>query len=402
MSRRIVITRTETGGGGVPVMICGIFEGGVLIEASRVPEDGQILGDIYTARVMNIAKNIDAAFVDIGAGRKCFLPLSSSAEPVYVRHCHASGLSQGDEILVQVEKEAMRGKEPRVTSALSLPGICCVATYPDRKLGVSKKIGGSLRGQLRETAQAARGGRYGIVVRTNAADHPELLADEIRLLESRLDDIVSHAAYLSGRVYAAPPEYIRILLNQPMDGIEKIVTDDADVFARLSDFALQYPSLHLDGRLDFYDDPAWSLRKVYSMETQLGRALQKKIWLASGANLVIEPTEALTVIDVNSGKNVKDRLPEEQRLQVNLEAAKEAARQLRLRNISGIIIIDFIDMASQEDEERLLAAMEGFVRDDPARTDVCGITRLGLMELTRKKVRRPLAEQIPGPGEEAD
>ena len=152
-------------------------------------------------------------------------------------------------------------------------------------------------------------------------------------------------------------------------------------------------------KLHFYEDKQLDLHKLYSIEIQMERALSKKIWLKSGANLLIEPTEAMTVIDVNSSKNVKKKLPAEQHLQVNLEAAAEIASQLRLRNISGIIIIDFIDMSSSEDKEQLLAAMRSFVKTDPVKTEVIDLTRLGLMELTRKKTRRPLSEQMNISGE---
>ena len=152
--------------------------------------------------------------------------------------------------------------------------------------------------------------------------------------------------------------------------------------------------MKLSEKLHFYEDKQLDLHKLYSIQVQLERALMKKIWLKSGANLLIESTEAMTVIDVNSSKNVKKKCPEEQHLQVNLEAAEEIAAQLRLRNISGIIIIDFIDMASAEDKELLLAAMRSFVKTDPVKTEVIDLTRLGLMELTRKKTRRPLLEQL--------
>ena len=172
------------------------------------------------------------------------------------------------------------------------------------------------------------------------------------------------------------------------------MTDDPLIYGELVAFADQHPSMKLTGKLKFYEDRQLDLHKLYSIQVQLERALLKKIWLKSGANLLIEPTEAMTVIDVNSSKNAKKKLPKEHHLQVNLEAAAEIAKQLRLRNISGIIVIDFIDMDSVEDKEQLLMAMRSFVKSDPVKTEVVDLTRLGLMELTRKKTRRPLHEQL--------
>ena len=256
------------------------------------------------------------------------------------------------------------------------------------------------RESLRALAGSVHDERFGVIVRTNAADLAEddadILTSEIRSLQEQMQMIISQAPYrtIYSVLHEAPPEYIRILQNQPLEPLAEVVTDDAGIYEELTDFADTHPSMKLSEKLRFYEDKQLDLHKLYSIQVQLERAFQKKIWLKSGANLLIEPMEAMTVIDVNSSKNVKKKLPEEQHLQVNLEAAAEIAAQLRLRNISGIIIIDFIDMASAEDKEQLLAAMRSFVKADPVKTEVIDLTRLGLMELTRKKTRRPLYEQL--------
>ena len=401
MSRRFVITRI--GIKGKMPLVCAIFEDHRMLEVQCIPEDAppQILNNIYVGRVSQVVKNIGAAFVEIEKGRKCFLPLSDLKEPVYVkRMSEKQPLSQGDELLVQIVREAVKTKDPQVSTNLSLAGIYSVVTSGTHQLGVSAKLDPVRREALRKLAESVYDERFGVIVRTNAADlegdDADILTFEIQSLQEQMQTIVSRAPFrtIYSVLYEAPPEYIRILQNQPLEPLAEVVTDDADIYKELTAFSNTHPSMKLSEKLRFYKDKQLDLHKLYSIEVQLERALQKKIWLKSGANLLIEPTEAMTVIDVNSSKNIKKKLPEEQHLQVNLEAAAEIAAQLRLRNLSGIIIIDFIDMASAEHKECLLSAMQSFVKTDPVKTEVVDLTRLGLMELTRKKTRRPLREQL--------
>ena len=401
MSGRFVITRI--GIKGKMPLVCAIFEDHRMLEVQCIPEDAppQILNNIYVGRVSQVVKNIGAAFVEIEKGRKCFLPLSDLKEPVYVkRMSEKQPLSQGDELLVQIVREAVKTKDPQVSTNLSLAGIYSVVTSGTHQLGVSAKLDPVRREALRKLAESVYDERFGVIVRTNAADlegdDADILTFEIQSLQEQMQTIVSRAPFrtIYSVLYEAPPEYIRILQNQPLEPLAEVVTDDADIYKELTAFSDTHPSMKLSEKLHFYKDKQLDLHKLYSIEVQLERALQKKIWLKSGANLLIEPTEAMTVIDVNSSKNIKKKLPEEQHLQVNLEAAAEIAAQLRLRNLSGIIIIDFIDMASAEHKECLLSAMQSFVKTDPVKTEVVDLTRLGLMELTRKKTRRPLREQL--------
>ena len=401
MSRRFVITRI--GIKGKMPLVCAIFEDHRMLEVQCIPEDAppQILNNIYVGRVSQVVKNIGAAFVEIEKGRKCFLPLSDLKEPVYVkRMSEKQPLSQGDELLVQIVREAVKTKDPQVSTNLSLAGIYSVVTSGTHQLGVSAKLDPVRREALRKLAESVYDERFGVIVRTNAADlevdDADILTFEIQSLQEQMQTIVSRAPFrtIYSVLYEAPPEYIRILQNQPLEPLAEVVTDDADIYKELTAFSDTRPAMKLSEKLRFYKDKQLELHKVYSIEVQLERALQKKIWLKSGANLLIEPTEAMTVIDVNSSKNIKKKLPEEQHLQVNLEAAAEIAAQLRLRNLSGIIINDFIDMASAEHKECLLSAMQSFVKTDPVKTEVVDLTRLGLMELTRKKTRRPLREQL--------
>lgn len=398
MSLRYVITRAEVK--GIRPLVCAICEDHVILEAQCVFEDGisQILNNIYVARVSHVVKNVNAAFVEIEKGKKCFLPLSDVKNPIYVKRLSGNQLlSQGDELLVQVIREAVKTKEPQVTTNISIPGVYCVATSEDKRIGVSGKLDEGTRSRLRDLAQRVYDERMGIIIRTNAADvSEEILKEEIRNLQQQLLDIISYAPYrtLYSKLYDAQPEYIKILQDQPMDMLEEVVTDDPIIYAELERFGKFYPAISLTQKLRFYADTQLELHKLYSLEVQLERAIQKKIWLKSGANLVIEPTEAMTVIDVNTSKNIKKKTSEDQYLLVNLEAAHEIARQLRLRNISGIIMIDFIDMVSDKHKELLLSEMRKLVRSDSVKTSVIDLTKLGLMEITRQKVRRPLLEQL--------
>jgi ribonuclease G len=272
-----------------------------------------------------------------------------------------------------------------------------VVTSSDCRLASSGKLPEDERQRLRSLAEPVYDSRFGLIIRTNAAEAGEqVLLREIRSLQERMEQLLSQAPYrtIYSLMEEAPEEYIRILQNQRLEELEAVLTDDPEVYEQLQAFANDHPECNLKDKIRLYDDPMLDLHKLYSLQVQLERALQKKIWLKSGANLMIEPTEAMTVIDVNSSRNVKKKLPGEQYLQINLEAAAEIARQLRLRNLSGIIIIDFIDMANAEDKEALLDAMRRLVKPDPVKTEVIDLTKLGLMELTRKKIRKPLHEQL--------
>jgi len=192
---------------------------------------------------------------------------------------------------------------------------------------------------------------------------------------------------------SAPPSYISDLKNVYMEGMEEIIVGDPELYTRIQAFfAAEIPEK--EGLLRLYDDSAFPLGKLYSTQTAIEKALREKVWLRNGGYLVIQPTEALTVIDVNSGKSAGKGKNEEGILKINLEAAREAARQIRLRNLSGIIIIDFINLESEENVGLLLKEFRMRLAGDPIQTTLVDITPLNLVEVTRKKVHRPLYEQI--------
>lgn len=359
-------------------------------------ESRSILGNIYIGKVNNIIKNLNAAFVDFGEGQTGYYNLSDNPVSIF-SDGHSGKLKSGDEIVVQVEKEAVKAKEPVLTANLNFTGRYAVLTAAKNTIGFSSKIlDKGWKDALRPKLEALVTEQAGVIVRTNAYRHEEELLKEVGLLLDTCRHVVETAQYRScfSLLYEAEPEYLKSLQGCPEGTLTELVTDQKDVLYHLEN----YLALHNPGKtvkLRFYDDPMLSLTKLYSLETVLEQACQKRVWLKSGGYLIIEYTEAMTVIDVNTGKYSGRKSKEEAIRLTNLEAASEIARQLRLRNVSGIIIVDFIDMKSESDRELLLSAMRDAVKRDPVKTTVVDMTPLNLVEITRKKAKKPLWEQLP-------
>lgn len=367
------------------------------------PDEGDsksCMGGIYLGRVKNIVNNINAAFVEIQKDRICYLPLDNLENPVTLCR-HADGkIHAGDELVVQVEREQVKSKLPTVTAQFGVTGKYAILVHGRQAAGVSSKIDGPLRRrELKDFFSAHMDGGCGFIVRTNAgtASEGELLA-ELEILKRRYQKIVSKGKYMERfTILERPlPAYLCSIRDGYSDMLEQILTDDPSIYARMKEYLGEYQPEDA-GKLAFYQEEL-PLFRLFSMEGRLREALAPKVWLKSGASLVIEPTEALTVIDVNSGKAVNGRKTGEAHfLAVNLEAAKEIAYQIRLRNLSGIIIVDFIDMAQKESCKALLSALQEYLKADPVKTTLVDMTQLNLVEITRKKVRRPLHEQfLPG------
>ena len=234
----------------------------------------------------------------------------------------------------------------------------------------------------------------GIIVRTNAygADAEEILA-EIRELKNCYKTVMAAGTYRTcySLLYEAAPSYVGSLRDARNGSIDEIITDDDEIYQTLGVYLGKEQPEDV-GKLTLYQDSMVSLLKLYSLEKALEEASGRRVWLKSGGYLVIEPTEALTVVDVNTGKYTGKKNPRETILKINLEAAKETARQMRLRNLSGIIIIDFIDMTEEEDRKLLMDSLTQWCHKDSVKTTVVDITKLNLVEVTRKKQRRPLHE----------
>lgn len=370
-------------------------------EDGRIKElkfhDKSILGNIYIGRVQNVVKNIDAAFIEIQKGLVCYYSIKENKNPIFLNKKNNDKINIGDLMLVQVSKDDVKTKAPTVTCEINYAGKYAVLTYGKSHLGISNKIKNEhWKKSVRDLCEPLLIDNIGYVIRTNAGSVPmEVVVDEIRKLKEQFDKIMEKAQYLSAFscLFAAQESYITAVRDMYSGSYGEIVTDREDVYAGIKEYLNDEESDKID-RLRFYDDKMLPLTKLYSLEKHVEDALKKNVWLKSGAYLVIEPTEALTVIDVNTGKYSGKKNSSETYLKINIEAAKEACDQIRLRNLSGIIIIDFIDMESDADKRKLMEELKKLVAKDPVKTNVVDMTALNLVEITRKKVRKPLHEQI--------
>ena len=358
-----------------------------------------LLGNIYVGKVRNIVSNIQAACVEIENGIQCYYSISDNKEPLYTKKGNHSKIAVGDELLVQVCREHLKSKPPAVTSNLNFTGNYVVLTTGNRSIGMSGKLSSDEKRTLRGWIEPYIDPRFGFIIRTNAtAVDREIFEKEVRLLIFHYEKLMEKAKFRTfGSVLHRnnPASWLTALRDTYKEDLSEIVTDDPILHEKIQDYLEQYQKEDLD-KLRFYQDPVLPLIKLYSLESALDGALKERVWLKSGGYLIIQPTEALTVIDVNTGKFDGRRQKQDTFLKINLEASKEIARQLRLRNISGIIVIDFINMEDDACRRQLMETFEFELRRDPVKTALIDMTVLELVEVTRKKVRRPLYEQIRG------
>lgn len=355
-----------------------------------------LLNNIYIGRVKNIVKNINSAFVDLGNGQMSYYSLTENKKHNFTS-TSTTRLKEGDEIIVQVIKDAVKTKDPVVSSNLSFTGRYCVLTSGKTMIGFSNKITDSRwKEEVKYQLLPLKDDTFGVIIRTNAANVD--IADikkEFLFLREQYQTLMATAPYRTcyNLLFQEPPAYIASIRDTYITEAEQIITDNPSIYDDLKQYLSYYNEDQVD-KLSLYQEPMISLLKVYNLERELNRALEKKVWLKSGGYLVIEPTEALVVIDVNTGKYAGKKNLAETILKINLEAAQMIGRQLRLRNLSGIIIIDFIDMEKKEDQELLVNQLTEIVSKDPVKTTVLGMTQLNLVEVTRKKIRKPLHEQL--------
>ncbi|MBM7866859.1 Rne/Rng family ribonuclease [Heliobacterium gestii] len=365
-------------------------------------DQGVLVGNIYKGRVENVLPGMQAAFVDIGWERNAFLVLADALPPD-LKDLRA-GLSiddilkPGQEVTVQVLKEGIGGKGPRVTCHLTLPGRWVVLLPDGDQGGVSRRIDDPAeRERLRQLVEQVRPPGMGLIVRTTAAGaaEEELAADVARLAK-RWERIHEKASRRPAPcLIDGSGDLVERLLRDRIDAeVALIRVSDLDVYNRMWEWAGEnLPALrqrlHLEEGRDFWAE--------HNLHSEIDKALRPKVWLKSGGYLVIEETEALTVIDVNTGRFTGSVNLEETIRQTNIEAAREVPRQLRLREIGGIIIIDFIDMRDERHRAEVLETLEAHLARDKTRTSVLGLTALGLVEMTRKKVRPSLASLLTTP-----
>ena len=366
-----------------------------VLELRLEPADQKsILGNIYVGQVENLASNIRAAFVRFGDGKKGYLPLSEGENAIFTSGRKGGvSLRPGDELLVQVSRDAMKGKLAALTTNLNFTGKYLVLTTGNKKIGFSAKLSREETAPARkwltsEMEDHERG--YGLIVRTNAADAPkEEFLHELEYLKKLYQKVA-----VTGRnrtcyslLYEAEPFYLAAVRDIYSRDLEEIVTDIPEIYQRISEYLVDFMPQEQE-KLRLYNDSLLLLYKLCRLETALEEIRREKIWLNSGGFLVIQQTEAFVSIDVNSGKYTAKKKAEETYRKINLEAAREIARQLRLRNLSGIILIDFINMENPDHRDELFHVLQKYLRRDPVKSRAVDITPLHILEMTRKKIRQ--------------
>lgn len=353
--------------------------------------DEDHLGDIFVGRISKVIKNSNACFVEYEKGVNGFLPVPDMEKKKW---------KEGDLIPVQLVKEPIKTKPATLSDKLSLTSEKFVFTYGDSSgVGISKKIPAGKKAEMiswLEEKNLAQDSMIGTIVRTQAA---ELQKDEFIIEFAKKKNELflilqkaEHACAFS-KLYSNDSILNELFRTfKPLE-CKRVVTDSQNVYNALNEVCTGF---EMD--VNWYQDDSFSLCKLYKLDSLMSDALQNKVWLKSGANIIIEQMESLTAVDVNSGKGTlrkgsKDK-EAEHRMEINLEAAKEIALQLRLRNISGMVIIDFINLDCEEDKNLLLRKMKEYTADDILPVSVVDFTALDLMELTRKKGMKSLREQM--------
>ncbi len=340
-----------------------VLEDGIPVElAFEQPDNRPLVGNVYLARVINVLNGMNAAFVDIGLEKNAFLPLNDIPVVAAGFDDQVSqkkvSLRPGQEILVQVLKEPGGDKGPRVTMNPSFPGKWAVLLPTVQAIGVSRHIQTpAKREALMKIARAGCPPDMGLVIRTQAEEaRDEDILTEVDILVERWNMIAGHARFRKAPDLLEEAGNLSTRAERDLGATPEIGAIDAALAAKLD------------------------------------KLLRRKVWLDSGAFLVVDPCEAMTVIDVNSGKNVGGKKPGSLMLRVNLEAAKEVARQVRLRDMGGIIVVDFVDMETDEDRETVLEAFRKASEGDRAKRHIHGFSPAGLLEMTRRPVYQSVQE----------
>lgn len=389
---KLIITRWKGG------IITLLHSGKEVIQINIEPEQqGFVIGNVYVGKVNKIVKNINSAFVDIGKGQMGYLSLSDGMVHYADGRPWDGKLKQGDDVIVQVERDAVKSKAPVLTGNINLTGRYFVLTTGKKQIGFSSKITDQAwKLKMKSYLEVIKGEDFGIIVRTNAYEaQEEELKNELQTLHTNLKKLIEDAKFRTSYslLYSGAPSYLSGIRDSLKSSLEAVITDEVDIYEALNNYFIENQPEDAS-LLIKYEDPMLPLYKLYRIEKFMEEALGKRVWLKSGGYLVIEPTEALTVIDVNTGKYTGKKALRDTIMKINLESAEEIGHQLRLRNLSGIIIIDFIDMELEEDRLNLVTRLTEILSKDPVKTTVVEITKLNLVEITRKKIRRPLHEQV--------
>ena len=386
-----------------------VLEDGRLVEINvERPDEICAAGNVYKAKVENVLPGMQAAFVDIGLEKNAFLYVADAAPVVNPDEVEGDAppkprkglainklLKPGQKIVVQVTKDPIGTKGARVSAYVTLPSHYVVLMPTVDYVGVSRRIADAKeRARLRTIASRAKPRGMGIIVRTAAEGHSaEEVGADITYLQNLWRKIQSRSrGGKAPRVLHQDLGLVsRVVRDLLTESVSRVLVDSPGEHQRVREL-LEEVSSDLQGRVELHDQSKGDLFSAHGIEAELDRALQRRVWLRNGGYLVIDETEAFTVFDVNTGRYVGSTSLAQTVLDTNLEAAAEVARQLRLRDIGGIIIADFIDMDQAEHRQKVLARLEEHLARDRTRSHVLGITQLGLVEMTRKKVHQSLGE----------
>jgi len=357
-----------------------------------------MVGNVYLGRVQNVLPGMEAAFVDVGRGRNAVLyagevnysPEDLDGSPPRIEKV----LKSGQSVLVQVTKDPIGGKGARLTAQISMPGRYLVLVPNSSVTGISRRLPDAERRRLKAIHKEIRPEEHGLIVRTAAEGAPEeaLAADLGRLLEEwAAIEKRAKKAKAPAVLYEEPELTVRVVRDLFTDEeYRELVTDSPRVYEIVTDY-LRQTDPDVVSKVRLHEGKLSAFEEFHIVE-QIHKGLDRKVWLPSGGYIVIDRTEALTVIDVNTGKSVGKTNLEETVVNTNLEASREVARQLRLRDIGGMIVIDFIDMLLEQNKRKVIETLREALAQDKSRSQVFDISPLGLLEVTRKRVSGGLLE----------
>ncbi len=408
----INVTRDETR--------VALLEGGQVVEFYvERKRDASLVGNIYKGKVVKILPGMQSAFVDIGLEKAAFLYVADikvdteEYAPLFEEEDKDSSLEvvprrsrsemtieeliqEGQEFLVQVSKDPIGSKGARVTSYITLPGRYLVLMPDVDHVGISRRISNEEeRNRLKSMVERIKPEGYGLIIRTASEDSiEEDIRKDLQFLILLWENLAEKKDRVPARglLYSDLDLVFRSVRDLMSQDVERLIIDSPEEYSRIIEFVKTYFAKLLD-RIEYYEETE-PLFDAFGIELDIARAIGRKVWLKSGGYIVVDQTEAMTVIDVNTGKFVGKEGLEDTILKTNLEAVKEIAYQIRLRNLGGIIIIDFIDMDKPENRERLFNAFTEAMKRDRAKNTIFHISELGLIQMTRKRVRESLGRTL--------
>ncbi|MDR7870268.1 MAG: Rne/Rng family ribonuclease [Tissierellaceae bacterium] len=378
----------------------GIVEDNRLVEYYTEEEDYEkLVGNVYRGRVENVLKGMGAAFVDIGEGKNAYLNVKDAYNKEQLQSHKSYTIDQvlksGDEVIVQVIKEALGAKGPKITTHISIPGRCIVLTPYSNDINISRKIKDSTEiKRLKSIGENIIKNDIGLIFRTNSQDVSEdLLSSEYNELLNINEKIETQRGFLPTPklIYKEMDLVYKIVRDTFNERDYQIIVNNKEVYNHILELGYFY-SYSVENRIVL--DESFCIEENKKIQEDIGDAFNRKVRLNSGGYIVIDETEALTAIDVNTGKYIGALSLRDTVLKTNLEAAEEIARQIRLRDIGGIIIVDFIDMKKKKDVSTVLTSLANSFKMDRNKPTIVGLTKLNLVEVTRKKIRPTLDNTI--------